>query len=186
MPLKSKKDRTKEKHQKKKAVDKKLSRCEQKYAMGKLEKRRKQSVAFNLPPLVTRSPKKLWSSGARRAFCTGIVVEVLRDLNKRAHLFGTSRYASLPSPNADTTSTGSNTCKVSPSDLLQLIHPDHKFRQAWEVVMGVILVYASLVVPFRVAFQNDTPPLWMATDIIIELCFFLDIVIHFFSGFRER
>ena len=54
------------------------------------------------------------------------------------------------------------------------------------MVVGLLLVYTALVLPYRVAFEDITPLGWMIVDGIMDCFFVADIVLNFLTGFREE
>ena len=41
------------------------------------------------------------------------------------------------------------------------------------------------MVPYRLAFEDDTPLGWFIWDLLLDVCFMLDIVLNFFTGYID-
>ena len=66
-----------------------------------------------------------------------------------------------------------------------MINPEGRFRRTWDMLVGLLLVYTALALPYRVAFEDSTPLGWMIVDGIMDCFFVVDIVLNFMTGFRE-
>ena len=67
-----------------------------------------------------------------------------------------------------------------------MVNPEGSFRRGWDMVVGLLLVYTALALPYRVAFEDSTPLGWMIIDGIMDCFFVADIVLNFLTGFREK
>ena len=65
--------------------------------------------------------------------------------------------------------------------MLSVVRPDHPARLAWDVYILVLVVYSSLRQPYMIAFL-DTQAM-TALDWSIDISFYLDIVLNFWTGF---
>lgn len=63
-----------------------------------------------------------------------------------------------------------------------LIHPDSNFRAGWDMLMLVALLYTLIYLPVRIAFVDT---LFDPSDITLDCLFFIDVVISFFSAYRD-
>ena len=55
----------------------------------------------------------------------------------------------------------------------------------WDVYVGILLIYTALFVPYRLAFEDDTPLGWMIFDLFLDTMFMLDIFLNFFTGYYD-
>ena len=63
-----------------------------------------------------------------------------------------------------------------------MILPDENFKVVWDIIMTFFLFYTFFITPYRIAFDDET--LWLIIiDQIVDLIFFIDIVITFFLAF---
>lgn len=62
------------------------------------------------------------------------------------------------------------------------IHPDDKRKIAWDLVIGLMIVYSTIMVPFRISF--DAPPNHIASvfDWIFDTCFVIDMALSFMTA----
>ena len=65
------------------------------------------------------------------------------------------------------------------------IDPHSTFRGRWDLTQAIILVYVALVVPFRVGYKQPAEGGWYVLDLIIDLYFYLDIVLNFCTGYID-
>eukprot|EP00325_Prymnesiales_sp_UTEX-LB-985_P007184 CAMPEP_0174696820 /NCGR_PEP_ID=MMETSP1094-20130205/2876_1 /TAXON_ID=156173 /ORGANISM="Chrysochromulina brevifilum, Strain UTEX LB 985" /LENGTH=860 /DNA_ID=CAMNT_0015893685 /DNA_START=37 /DNA_END=2619 /DNA_ORIENTATION=- len=75
-----------------------------------------------------------------------------------------------------------------------VMHPDGRFRSAWNVLIVILLMFTCVVVPVRIAFpmtfgENDdnlwNPTGWNIFDIFIEWVFVIGVVLNFFTGYHR-
>lgn len=63
-----------------------------------------------------------------------------------------------------------------------LMQPEGGFRQVWDLVMLVILMYTALVVPFRVAFFTEVFwDAWTVCDFLLDGLFLTDVLLTFIT-----
>lgn len=67
------------------------------------------------------------------------------------------------------------------------INPDSLFRNIWDVYLTIWLVYCCIITPVELAFFTVLPgdPLFII-DLIIDLSFFLDVILNCFTGFYDN
>ena len=63
------------------------------------------------------------------------------------------------------------------------ISPEGSFRTTWDMTQMFILLYLSLLTPYRVAFNASAygPFFWL--EFLIDLYFWIDLVLNFFTGY---
>lgn len=67
-----------------------------------------------------------------------------------------------------------------------VIYPDHVFKGVWDLLCLVFIIYQSIVIPFRLCFEVDaTGPLYYL-ETVMDICFMLDIIITFNTGFYKK
>lgn len=79
---------------------------------------------------------------------------------------------------------------------IPVIHPLSKFRNYWDFMVILLVVYTSLVLPVRTAFQwadevmlNEdgtvagSPDGWTIMDIVIDFTFLFDVILNFNTGY---
>ena len=65
------------------------------------------------------------------------------------------------------------------------LNPDSGFRGKWDLSQAVILLYVALVVPFRVGYRQPAESGWYVLDLLIDLYFYVDVVLNFYTGFVD-
>ena len=65
------------------------------------------------------------------------------------------------------------------------IDPEGSFRSNWDLAQAIILAYIALTVPFRVGLKQPAEGGWYVLDLIIDLYFYVDVVLNFVTGFEE-
>jgi len=63
-----------------------------------------------------------------------------------------------------------------------LLHPDSRFKKVWNVLMVLLLMYTAVIVPYRIAFEEQVFwDIWTMMDLSIDGFFMADVVVNFFS-----
>ena len=63
-----------------------------------------------------------------------------------------------------------------------IILPTSRIKLAWDIFILVLLLFVSILVPFRLAFFPADDKTWVLTYSIIDLFFLIDIVLTFFTA----
>ena len=64
--------------------------------------------------------------------------------------------------------------------------PDHKFKGLWTSVIIMLLIYTAIFVPVKIAFVNDTAQSLVVLDTIVDVLFFIDIIVNFLSATETK
>ncbi len=67
--------------------------------------------------------------------------------------------------------------------LLMAVSPKDPWRMRWDVGVLVVVVWSCLSVPYAAAYTPDRPSGW--ADLLIDLVFYADIVLNFFTGYDK-
>ena len=59
--------------------------------------------------------------------------------------------------------------------------PDNKYKNMWDLVVIILLIYTATYSPFRVCFIEDSSEGWFIFDCTVDSLFFIDIVLNFFT-----
>ena len=62
-----------------------------------------------------------------------------------------------------------------------LFLPESKFKLIWSTVMIALLIYTATLLPYRMCFNDLQSSSWQSFDMLIDLVFFLDVLINFNS-----
>lgn len=63
-----------------------------------------------------------------------------------------------------------------------MINPENKIKQAWNGLILILTIFASLEIPLRLALDYDVLDVWKILDYCVTACFCVDIVLNFFSS----
>ena len=67
--------------------------------------------------------------------------------------------------------------------------PDNIYKQYWNIIMIFLMLYVAIFVPFQVSFiTNSNDFIWYLQylDPIINVLFFMDILINFISAYDDQ
>lgn len=67
-----------------------------------------------------------------------------------------------------------------------LFHPESLLRLLWDISAMLFIFYQAVSVPFRICFNVPTKGGWAVLEFIITLCFMLDILVNFNTGFYSK
>ena len=63
-----------------------------------------------------------------------------------------------------------------------LIKSTNKYKLIWDLILLCLLVFISMAVPYRIAFVDFEPYSWILTYWIIDILFFIDIILTFMTS----
>lgn len=66
-----------------------------------------------------------------------------------------------------------------------VLYPEDKSKQTWDLIITITLLFTCFISPYDLAFQKENAgegPL----SIVIDIIFWLDIIINFFSAFYQK
>mmetsp|Transcript_15490 Transcript_15490/g.28098 ORF Transcript_15490/g.28098 Transcript_15490/m.28098 type:complete len:700 (+) Transcript_15490:60-2159(+) len=67
-----------------------------------------------------------------------------------------------------------------------IIHPKSRIKTFWNVVLAFLLIYTATFMPFRIAFMDsDSIDGWWYFDNVVDLLFFIDLVINCCSAYYD-
>ena len=66
-----------------------------------------------------------------------------------------------------------------------VISVDSKWKQMWDIWCMLLVLYVALVVPYRLSLDLDDNKGLVVFNIIMDLCFLLDIVLTFFTSYYD-
>ena len=67
-----------------------------------------------------------------------------------------------------------------------LLSPKTNYFRAWSFILMTILIYTALAVPYRLSFTSDNDSDWLIVDTIIDVFFFIDILVTFNSSYYDQ
>ena len=68
-----------------------------------------------------------------------------------------------------------------------IIHPNHKFRQRWNIFIGLLLLYTAIVTPFIIAFYDSVSfDAFFVMDTAIDFFYICDVVVNCSTAFHDK
>ncbi len=67
-----------------------------------------------------------------------------------------------------------------------MINPDQPAKKTWDAFIALLTIYAALEIPVRVAFALPISSALLVSEFGLSLFFSLDVVVHFFTAYRDR
>lgn len=66
-----------------------------------------------------------------------------------------------------------------------MIFPGNKKKKAWDVWVMILLLYIAIFLPIKVSFVDEVTQVESICDLVIDVSFFVDIVMTFFVAFNR-
>ena len=63
---------------------------------------------------------------------------------------------------------------------------DSKFKNYWNIVIIVMLIYTASFVPYRIAYTDDNPTSMIVIDTLMDLLFLFDLIMSFFTSYEDK
>jgi hyperpolarization activated cyclic nucleotide-gated potassium channel 2 len=73
-----------------------------------------------------------------------------------------------------------------PDTVRWLFLPDNKFKNAWDIYVILLLLYAAIIVPYRVCLVESSSFAMFCVDLFIDASFSIDIVLTFFTAIKIK
>ena len=67
-----------------------------------------------------------------------------------------------------------------------LINPDGKFYQVWNIINTIIIVYISIVLPYKFSFVEEEPLYSKIIEYCFDCVFLVDVIITFFVPYYDK
>lgn len=67
-----------------------------------------------------------------------------------------------------------------------LLLPDDSFKIKWEMLIAIVLIFTAITTPYKLAFSSRDDPVWSGINYVIDITFFLDIILCFFSAYEDE
>ena len=131
----------------------------------------------------------LWHTAYRKAFGASLILRKVESQNKRVYIDGFNRPANLRSaiqPSASDGFTAEVTNEEKATKAKCIILPGNRIKTAWDFVIVLLLIYTAFFVPFRVCFEDESSESQFIFDCFMDLCFFIDIILTFFTATQEN
>lgn len=66
-----------------------------------------------------------------------------------------------------------------------VIPPQHLNKVRWDISIGVLIMYSVIIIPYRIGFGVKADPGSAVFDVLVDICFALDMVLNFRTGFED-
>ena len=67
-----------------------------------------------------------------------------------------------------------------------LLLPDDSFKIKWEMLIAIVLIFTAIMTPYRLAFSSGDDTTWVVINYVIDVTFFLDIILSFLSAYEDE
>jgi len=67
-----------------------------------------------------------------------------------------------------------------------VIPPNNYYKIRWDFFLGALIFYSVLIIPYRFGFSVDPDAASRATDVVVDLFFFADMIANFRCGFLDN
>ena len=69
-----------------------------------------------------------------------------------------------------------------------MISPNSKVRQHWDIVQAIVLAYVAISVPYRICFDDPAAlwSFWFTVDVVLDVYFIVDIFLNFRTAIITR
>jgi hypothetical protein len=66
-----------------------------------------------------------------------------------------------------------------------MINPNGFFKSTWNIMILILVIFQSVVIPVRIAFEGEILVQWKITDYILDSIFLIDIFINFLTALED-
>jgi Ion transport protein len=67
-----------------------------------------------------------------------------------------------------------------------VVYPDATFKGIWDLICLVLIIYQSIIIPFRLCFDVEASGIMYYWETFIDCVFMLDIFVNFNTGFYKK
>lgn len=64
-------------------------------------------------------------------------------------------------------------------------HPLDEFKSAWDLALVIVLIFSSVMSPYRLAFVEVDDTKWQIINVVVDTLFTIDILIVFNSAYYD-
>ena len=66
-----------------------------------------------------------------------------------------------------------------------MIYPEDEWKGIWDLYVTIILVYTCVMTPYHIAFEMGNEDGWWWSNVFIDICFGIDIILTFLTTFYD-
>ena len=115
--------------------------------------------------------QKLWKTAFLKGRAAARVITFFNDLSRKIYLFGVSK--------------GLDEIQKEDKIPAYILTQHSKFRNIWSIVNILLLVYTATYMPYRIAFVDDATDSIIISEWVIDMLFFTDIIVTFFTAAED-
>lgn len=67
-----------------------------------------------------------------------------------------------------------------------MIYPEDTWKEKWDLVVSIVLIFTCAITPFRLAFYTDDPIGWQIINNTIDMIFFIDMILIFNTAYYDE
>ena len=67
-----------------------------------------------------------------------------------------------------------------------MIYPDDAWKGNWDLFITTILILTCNSTPYMISFDDSKSVTWKIIDIVVDVCFLIDILFNFTSAFYNE
>lgn len=60
-----------------------------------------------------------------------------------------------------------------------------QLKTSWDIFVMMVLIFSCLTIPYRIAFVKEDTLLWEVVNIVVDLCFLIDIIVIFNTAYFD-
>ena len=67
-----------------------------------------------------------------------------------------------------------------------MIYPEDTWKEQWDLFVSLVLIFTCAITPFRLAFTTDDPIEWQVTNYLVDIIFFIDMILIFNNAYYDE
>lgn len=67
-----------------------------------------------------------------------------------------------------------------------MIYPEDTWKEQWDLVVSLVLIFTCAVTPFRLAFYEKEDTTWEVINGVVDLIFFVDMILIFNTAYYDE
>jgi hypothetical protein len=67
-----------------------------------------------------------------------------------------------------------------------VIFPTNKYKQWWDLLIIILLLYTAIYIPFKVSFIEESKTLVFIFELLVDILFLTDVVLTFFTAVYDK
>jgi hypothetical protein len=75
--------------------------------------------------------------------------------------------------------------EMASQQLTRIISPNSTFKLTWDILIGMIIIWSVIVIPWKLGFNVPSTIGWIVLDFLFDSLFLIDMVLTFNTGYFE-